>query len=143
MDWTLIVEVLVAVIGGSVITRFLTFREMKNGMRLDNETKIEENKNKSVERWSTLCNELQDQVERFQGQIDGLNERLEKKDILLQEKDDTIAELRTKLDTVRTQCSVATLLRCRKISCPDRIPPISEAFTGNIDEQMTKYIEEM
>ena len=79
----------------------------------------------------------------FQTQINGLNERLEKKDALLQEKDDTIAELRTKLDSVRTQCSVATLLRCRKISCPDRVPPISEAFAGNIDEQMTKYIEDM
>lgn len=143
MDWTLIVELIVAVIGGSVITRFLTFKEMKRGMKLDNEAKIEENKSKSVERWSNLCNELQDQIEMFQTQINGLNERLEKKDALLQEKDDTIAELRTKLDSVRTQCSVATLLRCRKISCPDRVPPISEAFAGNIDEQMTKYIEDM
>lgn len=143
MDWTLVVELIVAVIGGSVITRFLTFKEMKRGMKLDNEAKIEENKSKSVERWSNLCNELQDQIEMFQTQINGLNERLEKKDALLQEKDDTIAELRTKLDSVRTQCSVATLLRCRKISCPDRVPPISEAFAGNIDEQMTKYIEDM
>lgn len=143
MDWTLVVELIVAVIGGSVLTRFLTFKEMKRGMKLDNEAKIEENKSKSVERWSNLCNELQDQIEMFQTQINGLNERLDKKDALLQEKDDTIAELRIKLDSVRTQCSVATLLRCRKISCPDRVPPISEAFVGNIDEQMTKYIEDM
>ena len=50
MDWTLVVELIVAVIGGSVLTRFLTFKEMKRGMKLDNEAKIEENKSKSVER---------------------------------------------------------------------------------------------
>lgn len=143
MDWPLIVELVMAVITGGVVTSLVTMRETKRGMKLDNIAKEEENKNKSVERWSNLCNELQDQIEMFQTQINGLNERLEKKDALLQEKDDTIAELRTKLDSVRTQCSVATLLRCRKISCPDRVPPISEAFVGNIDEQMTKYIEDM
>ena len=143
MDFTLLIELITAVIAGGAITSLITIRETKKGMKLDNVAKDEENKNKSVERWSNLCNELQDQIEMFQTQINGLNERLEKKDALLQEKDDTIAELRTKLDNVRTQCSVATLLRCRKISCPDRVPPISEAFTGNIDEQMTKYIEDM
>lgn len=116
MDWTLIVEVLVAVIGGSVITRFLTFKEMKNGMRLDNETKIEENKNKSVERWSNLCNELQDQVE-------GLNERLDKKDARIMELEDRCATYRTKIDSLNTELTKATLLKCSRLRCENRLPP--------------------
>lgn len=137
MDWTLIVEVLVAVIGGSVITRFLTFREMKNGMRLDNESKIEENKNKSVERWSTLCNELQDQVERFQGQIDGLNERLDKKDERIVELEDRCVTYRTKIDSLNTELTKATLLKCSRLQCENRRPPFgySELTPDNLMDQ--------
>ncbi len=137
MDWTLIVEVLVAVIGGSVITRFLTFKEMKNGMKLDNEAKIEENKSKSVERWSNLCNELQDQIEMFQTQINGLNERLDKKDERIVELEDRCVSYRTKIDSLNTELTKATLLKCSRLRCENRKPPFgyTELTTDELMEQ--------
>lgn len=129
IEWT---TILIAIIGsvsvGEIINLF-TARETKKGMQLDN-------KEKEDNRWEKITNELQEQNAL-------LNERLDKKDELLQEKDDIISDLRTKLDNVRTQCSVATLLRCNKISCVDRIPPISEAVTGDISKQLTDYVEKM
>ena len=136
MDWNSILMTLVSVLFGGGIVGIFTIREQKKSLKLENKAKEIDNAIKDTDRLVTLVNELQDQNEV-------LNERLDKKDALIQEKDDIISDLRTKLDNVRTQCSVATLLRCRKISCQDRVPPISEAFTGNIDEQLTKYVENL
>ena len=79
-------------------------------MKIDNAAKEDD-------RWSKLADELQDQIEK-------LNDRLDKKDALLQDKDDTIATLRHQLDDTRTALVKATLLRCSKLACPDRVPPL-------------------
>ena len=50
MDFTLLIELITAVIAGGAITSLITIRETKKGMKLDNVAKDEENKNKSVER---------------------------------------------------------------------------------------------
>jgi predicted nucleic acid-binding Zn-ribbon protein len=102
-----------------------------------------ENQQKEDERWEKLADQLQDQVEKLQTQIESLNQRLEAKDARIIELEDRGASLQQKLDTARTQCSIATMLRCNKISCTDRVPPISEAFTGDISKQLTDYIEKM
>lgn len=129
MDWISIIVAIISALGGGGLVSLLTIRETKKGLKV-------ENKDKESDVYIKLVNELQDQIEKQ-------NERLDKKDTIIQEKDDTIADLRSKLDSARTQCSIATMLRCRKISCTDRIPPISEAFTGNIEEQLTKYVEDL
>jgi predicted nuclease with TOPRIM domain len=102
-----------------------------------------DNKQKEDERWEKLVNELQEQNNKLQEQNTMLHERLEKKDARIIELEDRSTALQGKLDTSRTQCSIATMLRCNKISCTDRVPPISEAFTGDISRQLTDYIEKM
>lgn len=129
MTWLSIIELVIAALGAGGLVSLFTIKETRKGLKVDN-------KSKEIDVHIKLIDELQDQVEKQ-------NERLDKKDALMQEKDDIIAELRNKLDSVRTQCSVATLLRCNCISCENRQPPISEAFTGNIDQQLTKYIEDL
>ena len=84
-----------------------------------------------------------EQISQLNEQINSLNERLDKKDARIIELEDRCAELQQKLDSSRTQCSVSTMLRCNKISCTDRVPPISEAFTGDISRQITDYVEKM
>lgn len=136
MDWTNILEVLISCILGGGLVSILTLRETKKGLKI-------ENKQKEDNRWEVLADQLQDQIEKLQEQVTTLNDRLEKKDERIIELEDRCSGLQEKLDTSRTQCSIATMLRCNKISCADRVPPISEAFTGDISKQLTDYIEKM
>ena len=136
MDWTNILEVLISCILGGGLVSILTLRETKKGLKI-------ENKQKEDNRWEVLADQLQDQIEKLQEQVTTLNDRLEKKDERIIELEDRCSGLQEKLDTSRTQWSIATMLRCNKISCADRVPPISEAFTGDISKQLTDYIEKM
>lgn len=136
IEWTTIVIAVVGSISIGEIINLFTVKEHKKGMKI-------ENKQKEDERWEKLADQLQDQVEKLQTQIETLNNRLEAKDARIIELEDRGASLQQKLDTSRTQCSIATMLRCNKISCTDRVPPISEAFTGDISKQLTDYIEKM
>ena len=136
IEWSTIVIAIAGSISIGEIISLFTVKEHKKGMKI-------ENKQKEDERWEKLADQLQDQVEKLQNQIESLNNRLEAKDARIIELEDRCASLQEKLDTSRTQCSIATMLRCNKISCTDRVPPISEAFTGDISRQLTDYIEKM
>lgn len=136
IEWSTIVIAIAGSISIGEIISLFTVREHKKGMKIENQQKEDE-------RWEKLADQLQDQVEKLQNQIEALNERLEAKDGRIIELEDRCASLQQKLDTARTQCSIATMLRCNKISCTDRVPPISEAFTGDISRQLTDYIEKM
>ena len=136
IEWSTIVIAIAGSISIGEIISLFTVREHKKGMKIENQQKEDE-------RWEKLADQLQDQVEKLQTQIESLNQRLEAKDARIIELEDRGASLQQKLDTARTQCSIATMLRCNKISCTDRVPPISEAFTGDISRQLTDYIEKM
>ena len=113
MDWTSIIAAIVSSLSVSGLISLLTIRETKKGLKI-------ENKDKESDVYIKLINELQDQIEKQ-------NERLDKKDNLIQEKDDTIADLRARLDSASTALAKATLLKCSKLNCVDRIPPLGYA----------------
>lgn len=136
IEWGTVLLAVVGTFSVSEIIHLFTIRETKKGMRLDN-------KQKEDNRWEHFTDQLQDQLEKQQEQSATMNERLEKKDERIIELEDRCSLLQEKLDTSRTQCSIATMLRCNKIGCEDRVPPISEAFTGDISKQLTDYIEKM
>ena len=130
IDWT---TILIAVVGsisiGELISLF-TAREQKKGMQIDN-------KQKEDERYLALINELQDQNS-------ALTERLDKKDARIIELEDRCADLRNKLDEANTSLAKATLLKCSRLSCVDRKPPLgyteltpeevmAERSAGNIE----------
>ena len=110
MDWTTIVASLIAALSGGGLTSILTIRETRKKLKV-------ENKEKEGEIYVKLINELQDQIEKQ-------NERLDKKDTIIQEKDDIIADLRARLDSVSTDLAKATLLKCNRLNCSDRRPPL-------------------
>lgn len=110
MDWTTIVASLIAALSGGGLTSILTIRETRKKLKV-------ENKEKEGEVYVKLINELQDQIEKQ-------NERLDKKDTIIQEKDDIIADLRARLDSVSTDLAKATLLKCNRLNCSDRRPPL-------------------
>lgn len=110
MDWTTIVASLIAALSGGGLISLLTIRETRKKLKV-------ENKEKEGEVYVKLIDELQDQIEKQ-------NERLDKKDTIIQEKDDIIADLRAKLDSVSTDLAKATLLKCNRLNCSDRRPPL-------------------
>ena len=110
MDWTTIVASLIAALSGGGLISILTIRETRKKLKV-------ENKEKEGEVYVKLINELQDQIEKQ-------NERLDKKDTIIQEKDDIIADLRARLDSVSTDLAKATLLKCNRLNCSDRRPPL-------------------
>ena len=110
MDWVTIITALIAALAGGGLTSLVKIRESKKGAQLDN-------KEKEDNRWSKLCDELQDQIEN-------LNMRLDKKDTRITELEDANASLHIKLDEANTALAKATLLRCTRLGCDKRKPPL-------------------
>ena len=110
MDWVTIITALIAALAGGGLTSLVKIKESKHGAELDN-------KEKEDNRWSKLCDELQDH-------IGTLNERLDKKDARITELEDSNANLRQQLDDRNTALAKANLLKCSKLQCPSRIPPL-------------------
>lgn len=73
----------------------------------------------------------------FQTQINGLNERLDKKDERIVELEDRCVSYRTKIDSLNTELTKATLLKCSRLRCENRKPPFgyTELTTDELMEQ--------
>ena len=108
--FSMVLSVIAAIGGVTGIISLLTLRETKRGMQIDNKQKESDN-------YIKLINELQDQVEK-------LNERVDKKDARITELEDCNADLRSKLDEKNTALAKATLLRCTRLACESRRPPL-------------------
>lgn len=127
IEWTTIAIAVAGSISIGEIINLFTVREHKKGMKI-------ENKQKEDERWEKLADQQADRINQLNEQISNLNDRLEKKDARIIELEDRCAALQETLDQTRTRCSVGELLRCVKVSCPDREPKLG---TRRLDiEQM-------
>lgn len=110
MDFTSILIAIIGALAGGGLTSILTIRETRKSMKIDNNAKEDD-------RWSKLADELQDQNET-------LNERIDKKDARIIELEDRNAILRQQLDEKNTAIAKATLLRCTRLACDKRKPPL-------------------
>lgn len=130
IEWTTIAIAVAGSISIGEIINLFTVREHKKGLNI-------ENKQKEDDRWEKLADQQADQ-------INNMNERLEKKDARIIELEDRCADLRTKLDEANTALAKASLLRCTRLSCNNRKPPlgytelspeemIAERNAGNIE----------
>lgn len=126
MEWTSIIVAIVSALAAGGLTSLLTIRESKKGKQLDN-------KEKEDNRWSKLCDELQDQIEN-------LNERLTKKDERIIELEDSNATLRQRLDETNTALAKANLLKCSKLQCVSRIPPLG--YSELTPEEIIRFNKE-
>lgn len=129
MDWSSVIITLISVLFGGGVVGIFTIREQRKSLKLENQAKEIENNTKDTDRLITLINELQDQNET-------LNARLDKKDELIQDKDDIISDLRSKLDSIRTKCAMAEILKCENVACVDREPKLGTRKV-DVDEIMS------
>ena len=120
MEWlNIIITFISVIISGSIISIF-TIREQRKAAMLSNKEKEADIKEKEDNRWEKIADQLQDQVEN-------LNERLDKKDARIMELEDSNASLRQKLDEANTAAVKAALLRCNRLACERRSPPLGYA----------------
>ena len=110
IEWTTIVIAIAGSISIGEIINLFTIREHKKGMKI-------ENKEKEDNRWEKLADQQAEQIVQ-------LNERMEKKDARIIELEDRCADLRNKLDEANTNLAKATLLKCNRLNCTDRRPPL-------------------
>ena len=123
MDITSILIAIIGALAGGGLVSLLTIRETRKSMKIDNKAKEDS-------RWNKLADELQDQNET-------LNERIDKKDARIIELEDRNAALRQQLDEKNTALAKATLLRCTRLACDRRRPPLgySELSTEELMEE--------
>lgn len=120
IEWTTIAIAVVGSISVGELINLFTVKEHRKGMHI-------ENKQKEDERYLKLIDELQDQNTI-------LNERLDKKDERIIELEDRCAELRNKLDEANTNLAKASLLKCTRLACDRRKPPLG--YTELSPEEM-------
>ena len=135
LDWTTIIVTLISsAIGAGAITSLVTLKEKKREKQLENKEKEEDIESKNSDRWEKLADQLTEQIET-------LNERIDKKDARITELEDANADLRHKLDEANTNFVKANLLKCSKLACPDRLPPLG--FTELTPEEMLRERKKM
>ena len=127
IEWTTIAIAVAGSISIGEIINLFTVKEHKKGLTI-------ENKQKEAERWEHLVDQLQDQIEKLQKQIMTLNDRQDKKDERIIELEDRCADLRNKLDDANTNLAKATLLKCTRLNCDRRKPPLG--YTELSPEEM-------
>lgn len=116
-EWVTIVVAIVSSVGINELISLLTIKEQRKGMKIDNEQKEDD-------RWEKLADQQSDRIGQLNEQISGLNDRLDKKDERITELEDRCAELRQKLDEANTNLAKANLLKCSRLNCSDRRPPL-------------------
>ena len=133
IEWTTIITALIAALLPSGLIGFFTIREQRNAAKLANKEKETDIREKEDNRWSKLGDELQDQIEN-------LNTRLAQKDERIIELEDSNALLRQHLDETNTALAKANLLKCSKLACISRIPPLG--YSELTPEEITRFNEE-
>lgn len=144
MEWTTIILAALSALIPSGLIGLFTIREQRKAAKLENDGKQIENKEKEDNRWEKLADQLSDQVEQLNTQIMSLNERLDKKDERIIELEDRCASLRQRLDEANTDLAKASLLKCNRLNCTTRRPPlgytelspeeiVAERNAGNIE----------
>jgi uncharacterized protein HemX len=117
---TLLVNFLIALLSAGGVGWIITAKEDKKQKQLENKAKeqeIEEHqKDEVIKDWKDIAEERRKRCEELKSECD-------KKDEKIIEKDNTISELRSKLDARNTYCAVSEMLRCEKVACTDRKPP--------------------
>lgn len=127
IEWTTIAIAVAGSISIGEIINLFTIKEHKKGMKI-------ENKEKEDSRWEKLADQQADQISQLNEQITNLNDRVEKKDARIIELEDRCADLRNKLDDANTNLAKASLLKCNRLNCTNRRPPLG--YTELSPEEM-------
>lgn len=121
MDWISIIVALLGALAGGGLTALLTVRETRKSKILENKEKeldlADKQKDEVISDWKELA-------EMYRTRVDELKTLLEHRTDKLETKEELITELHTKLDSSRTKCAVAEILKCVNVNCTQREPKL-------------------
>lgn len=106
-------------LGGGGLLTVVTLRDKKNAAMLDNIGKVIDSNAQTNTEWKEIATERSNRCLE-------LKQDLDRKDAKIDSLYCDIAQLRNDLDHTRTQCAVATLLKCDVVECGKRQPPLGK-----------------
>ena len=104
-------ELISALLGGGIVSLFL-IPEKKVASRLDNAERL-------IAKYEPLMQRLTEENEQLKKEVKRLNG-------IINEQEDKIAELKTRMHTMELIGREDKALRCEKIRCKSRRPPIDK-----------------
>lgn len=138
---TLLVNAIIALLSAGGVGWIITAREDKKAKKLENKAKEQEiedhKKDEVIKDWKEIAEERRSRCKELKVEV-------EKKDSKILEKDNTISELKAKLDDRNTYCAVAELLKCSKVQCESRIPPFASTIITTdaaIQDYVNKFVD--
>ena len=115
MDWTqIVITILSLLIPTGGIVAIFTAREKKTEMALNNMNKINE-------QWEAFSSKEEERRKE-------LKEDIDRKDNKIDEQYREISRLRNELDNERTERAKAEMMKCIRIKCVERHPPLGESY---------------
>lgn len=125
MEWLpIIVSGVVSLLSVGGLGWIITAKEDKKAKQLDNKKKEEEieedRKDEIISDWKDIAEERRRRCEELKESLDDIQARSRK-------KDEIISELRSRIDSLNTACAVSELLKCERLECPNRIPPVGSS----------------
>lgn len=140
IEWvTLIVNAVVTLLAVGGLGWIFTIREDKKHKKLENkqkEAEIDEyKKDEIIKDWKDIAEERKLRADELSAEL----KEKEKQGI---EKDNTISELRTKLDERNTYCAVSELLKCNDIQCSSRKPPFASSVIAT-DTAISNFVNNL
>lgn len=134
---TLLINAIIALLSAGGVGWIITAKEDKKQKQLENKAKeqeIEEHKKDEIIRdWKEIAEERRLRCEELKNEV-------EKKDEIISIKDNTISDLKAKLDDRNTYCAVSELMKCTDIQCGTRKPPFASSIVTS-DKAIDNYIK--
>ena len=134
---TLLVNFFIGLLSAGGVGWIITAKEDKKQKQLENKAKeqeIEEHKKDEIIRdWKEIAEERRLRCEELKAEV-------EKKDEIISAKDNTISDLKAKLDDRNTYCAVSELMKCTDIQCSTRKPPFASSIVTS-DKAIDNYIK--
>lgn len=128
MEWLpIIVSGVVSLLSVGGLGWIITAKEDKKAKQLDNKKKEEEIEE---DRKSEIISDWKDIAEERRRRCEELKESLDDVQIRSRKKDEIISELRSRVDSLNTACAVSELLKCERLECGNRLPPVGSSVTS-------------
>jgi len=125
LDWLSIITLITSFITGGGISALFFFKQERKGKDLDNEGKKVENTSRIVEEYRTLLEHYKTEFEKAHSQVEELTKQVN-------ECQRQLAVVQTELANAQLLYTTANALRCDKIHCKFRKPPIDKEYLTQI-----------
>lgn len=124
-DWLSIITLITSFITGGGISALFFIKQERKGKDLDNEGKKVENTKSLVEEYKSLLEHYKTEFEKAHAKVEELTDRVN-------ECQRQLAVVQTELANAQLLYTTANALRCDKINCKLRKPPLDKEYLSQV-----------